>query len=51
MREVVETLRRLLATRYRIGRELGRGGMAEVHLADDLKHGRQVRSVPASDRS
>jgi serine/threonine-protein kinase len=28
--------------RYRIGREIGRGGMATVYLADDLRHGRQV---------
>ena len=27
---------------YSLGRELGRGGMATVYLADDLKHGRQV---------
>ena len=31
-----------LADRYRIGGELGRGGMATVYLADDLKHGRKV---------
>lgn len=31
-----------LADRYRIERELGRGGMATVYLAADLKHGRQV---------
>ncbi|HET7601250.1 MAG TPA: serine/threonine protein kinase, partial [Gemmatimonadales bacterium] len=31
-----------LAGRYALGRELGRGGMAVVYLADDLKHGRQV---------
>lgn len=27
---------------YRIEREIGRGGMARVYLADDLKHGRRV---------
>ena len=31
-----------LADRYTIGRELGRGGMATVYLADDIKHHRPV---------
>jgi formylglycine-generating enzyme required for sulfatase activity/tRNA A-37 threonylcarbamoyl transferase component Bud32/dienelactone hydrolase len=31
-----------LSDRYRLERELGRGGMATVYLAYDLKHGRQV---------
>ena len=35
-------LRAALADRYRIERELGRGGMATVYLAHDLKHDRPV---------
>ena len=31
-----------IGARYRIGRELGRGGMARVYLARDLKHMRDV---------
>src|SRR5437868_4322253 len=31
-----------LGARYRVRRELGRGGMAVVYVADDEKHGRQV---------
>ena len=31
-----------LGDRYVIEREIGRGGMATVYLADDLKHGRKV---------
>jgi serine/threonine-protein kinase len=37
-----ERLIAALATRYRIERELGAGGMATVYLAADLKHGRSV---------
>jgi serine/threonine protein kinase len=42
MLEVVERLRTVLADRYVVDRELGRGGMATVYLARDLKHGRLV---------
>jgi len=31
-----------VADRYRIGRELGQGGMATVYVAEDLKHKRRV---------
>ena len=37
-----ERLRAALASRYRIVREAGRGGMATVYLAEDLRHERQV---------
>jgi non-specific serine/threonine protein kinase len=37
-----EPLARELSERYRLDREIGRGGMATVYLAEDLKHGRQV---------
>ncbi len=40
--EPLEHLKGLPADRYRPVRELGRGGMAVVYLADDLKHHRQV---------
>jgi eukaryotic-like serine/threonine-protein kinase len=40
--ELPEQLRSGLADRYRIERELGRGGMATVFLAHDLRHDRPV---------
>ena len=49
MIEVLDRLQSALAERYRLHigsdglpAELGRGGMATVYLADDLRHGRQV---------
>jgi eukaryotic-like serine/threonine-protein kinase len=39
---VPESLRAAVADRYRIEEEIGRGGMASVYLAEDLKHGRKV---------
>ena len=40
--DTLETLQAALADRYGIERELGRGGMATVYLAQDLKHDREV---------
>jgi serine/threonine protein kinase len=42
MIDTVERLQTVLAERYAIDRELGRGGMATVYLARDLKHNRSV---------
>ena len=62
--DVLSKLRNALSGRYEIAHELGRGGMATVYLARDLKHHRQValkvlhprsgreprpRAVPARD--
>src|SRR3712207_9272570 len=38
----VDGLRQALSERYTIERELGRGGMATVYLATDVKGGRRV---------
>ena len=37
-----ERLSAALSDRYRIEREIGRGGMATVYLAEDVRHGRKV---------
>jgi len=42
LRQLLERLQASLADRYRIERELGRGGMATVFLAHDLQHDRPV---------
>ena len=42
MSDAVARLNAALEGRYAIERELGEGGMATVHLADDLKHQRKV---------
>src|SRR5262245_27488488 len=39
---VIERLAAALADRYRIEKELGKGGMATVFLAHDLRHERDV---------
>ena len=42
MSKIPERLQAAVADRYRIEEEIGRGGMAAVYLAEDLKHGRKV---------
>ncbi|HEX2250723.1 MAG TPA: protein kinase [Gemmatimonadales bacterium] len=42
MTVVPEQLQAAIGDRYRIEEEIGRGGMAAVYLAEDLKHGRKV---------
>ncbi len=42
MPDTAERIRSALEGRYAIDRELGRGGMATVYLAEDVKHHRQV---------
>ena len=42
MSDPLDRLRNTLADRYTIPRELGRGGMATVYLAHEMKHDREV---------
>src|SRR5664279_3499325 len=42
MTDVRTHLQSALSDRYRIDREVGRGGMATVYLAQDLRHHRPV---------
>ena len=53
MADLLEQLKAALADRYTIDHEIGRGGMATVYLAEDLKYHRKVavkvlRSAPAA---
>lgn len=38
----LDRLHKALADRYRIVRTIGQGGMADVYLAEDLRHRREV---------
>ncbi|MDH5198148.1 MAG: hypothetical protein OEY20_12960, partial [Gemmatimonadota bacterium] len=42
MPDLLDRLKTALADRYRVDREIGRGGMAHVFLAQDLKLDRPV---------
>ena len=42
MPDLLERLKSALANRYAVESEIGRGGMAVVFLAQDLRHGRRV---------
>ena len=39
---VIDRLTAALSDRYRLEHELGRGGMATMYLAHDIKHDRDV---------
>jgi len=42
MTDILDRLRAALADRYTIDHEIGRGGMATVYLAHDVRHDRKV---------
>ncbi len=42
MADLLDRLRESLSDRYSLDREIGRGGMATVYLAQDVKHNRSV---------
>ncbi len=42
MPDLLDRLKTALADRYAIEREIGEGAMANVYLAEDLKHKRKV---------
>jgi serine/threonine-protein kinase len=42
MSDLIQRVREALADRYAVESEIGRGGMATVFLAEDLKHHRKV---------
>ena len=42
MSDLLPRLRAALGDRYTVEREVGRGGMATVYLAHDLRHQRRV---------
>src|SRR5437762_2795981 len=50
---LLDRLARALAGRYTVARELGRGGMATVYLATDVKLGRRVaiKVLPPTTRA
>lgn len=49
--EVPHRLRNALRPRYVLERVLGRGGMATVYLADDIKHRRKVALKVLTDEA